>query len=150
MTAHKTAIAYHVSTPVSRWHARTCKALVCPQAAQAPCIRHSLTSCSTQLRLLKGLSLLRPFSSVLTIATIGEPAPLKCIGSSPHPPQTPAAQFKRSYRNCPGRRNRAQPCLVCRDSPDRNLTFTGIYRGRWRPSRPQVFTLKLFLSGRHF
>jgi len=45
----------------------------------------------------------------------------KYIGRSPHPPQTPAAQFKRLYRNCPGWDNRAQSCLVCRDSPDRDL-----------------------------
>jgi hypothetical protein len=36
LTAHKPAIAYDVSTPVARWHARTCKALVCPQAVQVP------------------------------------------------------------------------------------------------------------------
>ena len=39
------------------------------------------------------------------------------------PPQTPAAQFKRLYRNCPGRKSPAQSCLVCRGSPDRDLTF---------------------------
>src|ERR1035437_5319114 len=38
---------------------------------------------------------------------------------------TPAAQFKRLYRNCPGRKNPAQSCLVCRGSPDRDLTFLG-------------------------
>jgi len=27
------------------------------------------------------------------------------------------------YRNCPGRENPAQSCLVCRGSPDRDLTF---------------------------
>ena len=27
------------------------------------------------------------------------------------------------YRNCPGRKNPAQSCLVCRGSPDRDLTF---------------------------
>jgi len=48
LTAHKTAIAYDVSTPVARWHARTCKALVCPQAVQVPCTRHSLTPCRAQ------------------------------------------------------------------------------------------------------
>jgi hypothetical protein len=55
----------------------------------------------------------------------------KSIGRSPHPPQTPAAQFKRSYRNCPGPDNRAQSCLVCRGSPDRNLTFH-----RTNPAKP--------------
>ena len=56
LTAHKTSMAHDVSTPVAPWHARTCKAVLCPQAAHAPCIRHSLTPCSTQLRSLKGLS----------------------------------------------------------------------------------------------
>src|ERR1035441_8106077 len=46
------------------------------------------------------------------------------MGRSRHPPQTPAAQFKRLYRNCPGRKSPAQSCLVCRGSPDRDLTFT--------------------------
>ena len=50
----------------------------------------------------------------------------------PHPPQTPPAQFKRSYRNCPGRMHRAQPRLVCRGSPDRNLTFFGTNRDKDR------------------
>ena len=77
LTAHKTSIAHYVSCPVAPWHACTCKAVVCQQAALAPCIRHSLTPCSTQLRSLNGLSPLRCFSSVLTIATIGGPAPLK-------------------------------------------------------------------------
>src|ERR1700683_4147045 len=54
------------------------------------------------------------------------------MGRPPPPPQTPAAQFKRSYRNCPGLKNRAQPCLVYRGSPDRNLTFTGTDRGLLR------------------
>jgi len=43
LTAHKTAIAYDLSTPVARWHARTCKALVCPQAVRVPGTRQSLT-----------------------------------------------------------------------------------------------------------
>jgi len=36
---------------------------------------------------------------------------------------TPEAQFKRLYRNCPGRENPAQSNLVCRGSPDGDLTF---------------------------
>ena len=39
--------------------------------------------------------------------------------------KTSAAHFKRLYRNCPGRKNPAQSCLVCRGSPDRDLTFLG-------------------------
>ena len=48
MTAHETAIAYDVFIPVARCHARTCKDFVCPQAAHAPCLRHSLTPCRAQ------------------------------------------------------------------------------------------------------
>ena len=29
------------------------------------------------------------------------------------------------YRNCLGRKNLAQSCLVCRGSPDRDLPFMG-------------------------
>ena len=77
LTAHKTSIAHYLSNPVAPWHASACKPGVCHQAALAPCIRHSLTRSSTQLRSLKGRSLLRWFSSVLTTATIGRPATLK-------------------------------------------------------------------------
>src|SRR5258705_13477580 len=62
LTAHKTAIAYDVSTPVARWHARTCKALLGPQAVQAPCIRHSLIPCRAQFCPLTGLPQLRCFN----------------------------------------------------------------------------------------
>ena len=47
----------------------------------------------------------------------------KTIGRPPHPPQTPASQFKQLYRNGPGQKIPAQSCLVCRGSPDRDLTF---------------------------
>ena len=33
--------------------------------------------------------------------------------------------FKRPYRDCPGQMHRAQPRLVSRGSPDRNLTLPG-------------------------
>jgi len=41
------------------------------------------------------------------------------------PPQTPAASFKRLYRNCPGPNIRARPSFVCRGTSDRVLTFLG-------------------------
>ena len=47
------------------------------------------------------------------------------IGRSPRPSQTPATYFKRPYRNCPRRTDRAQYSCVCRGSPDRDLTFLG-------------------------
>jgi hypothetical protein len=77
LTAHKTFMAHDAPTPVAPWHARACNAELCPQAAQAPGKRHSRTPCSTQLRSLKGFYSLGWLSSVLTIATIGETAPLK-------------------------------------------------------------------------
>ena len=43
--------------------------------------------------------------------------------SPPRPPQTPAAQFKRPYRNCPDHTTCAPPHLFFRGSPDRDLTF---------------------------
>ena len=42
-----------------------------------------------------------------------------------------------SYRNCPGRKIPAQPRLVCRGSPDRNLTFQ-----RTNPAGPSIDGLK--------
>ena len=42
--------------------------------------------------------------------------------SPPRPPQTPAAQFKRPYRNCPDHTISASPHFFFRDSPDRALT----------------------------
>jgi len=109
LTAHKIAIAYHGSNPCPRWHARPCKALVCPQAVQAPSLQHSLTPCRTQFCFTCGIPPTHLDQFCLRIGPISEPAPLKSIGRSPHPPQTPAAQFKRSYRNCPGRKIRLNP-----------------------------------------
>ena len=77
MTVHENSMAYDESTPVAQWHAHTCKAVVWQQAVQAPCTRHSLTACWAPFRSPTSLSPLRWFSSVLTIATIGELAPLK-------------------------------------------------------------------------
>jgi hypothetical protein len=77
MTAHKASMDHDVSASVARWNARTCKALLCPQAAQAPCVRLWLTPCSTQLCTPDRLFPLRSCSFALTITTIGEPAPLK-------------------------------------------------------------------------
>src|SRR5271157_2199925 len=48
--------------------------------------------------------------------------------SPPRPPQTPAAQFKRPYRNCPDHTTCALPHFFFRGSPDRALTFPVIYR----------------------
>src|ERR1035438_3714485 len=45
--------------------------------------------------------------------------------SPPRPPQTPAAQFKRPYRNCPDHTTCAPPHFFFRGSPDRALTFIG-------------------------
>ena len=77
LTAHKTAIAYDVSTPVAPWHACTCKALVCPQAVQAPRIRHCPTPCRAQFCPLTGLPQLRWFNLAPAMASIRQPAPLK-------------------------------------------------------------------------
>ena len=41
------------------------------------------------------------------------------------PPQTPAAQFKRPYRNCPDHTTCVSPHFVFRGSPDRDRTFIG-------------------------
>jgi hypothetical protein len=35
-------MAHNVSIPLTRWHARACRAVVCPQAVQAPSIQHLL------------------------------------------------------------------------------------------------------------
>jgi len=70
-------MAHDVSILIAPWHAPACKAVVYHQAALATCIRHSLTPSSTQLRSLEERSQLRWFNSVLTIATIRRPAPLK-------------------------------------------------------------------------
>src|ERR1035438_9275265 len=43
--------------------------------------------------------------------------------SPPRPPQTPAAQFKRPYRNCPDHTTCAPPHFFFRGSPDGALTF---------------------------
>jgi hypothetical protein len=43
--------------------------------------------------------------------------------SPPRPPQTPAAQFKRPYRNCSDHMTCAPPHFFFRGSPDRALTF---------------------------
>jgi hypothetical protein len=45
LTAHKTSMDHNASAPVAQWHARARKAVVCPQAAQTPCTRRSLTTC---------------------------------------------------------------------------------------------------------
>jgi hypothetical protein len=77
LTAHKTAIAYHVSTRVARWHARTCKAVVYLKAVQTPYERHSLTPCRAQFCSQAGLRRLRWSSSAPEMATISQTAPLK-------------------------------------------------------------------------
>jgi hypothetical protein len=77
MTAHKSSTAYYVSHLVASWLASACKAAVRHQAVLAPSIRHSLTPCSTQMSSPMERSHLCSSSSVLTITTIGQPAPLK-------------------------------------------------------------------------
>jgi hypothetical protein len=41
-------MTYNVSTPLARWHAPTCKAVVCQQAVLVPSIRLLLTNGRTQ------------------------------------------------------------------------------------------------------
>jgi len=50
--------------------------------------------------------------------------------SPPRPPQTPAAQFKRPYRNCPDHATCAPPHFFFQGSPDRALTFTVLIQSR--------------------
>src|ERR1035438_1846599 len=52
--------------------------------------------------------------------------------SPPRPPQTPAAQFKRPYRNCPDHTTCAPPHFFFRGSSDRALTFIGTDLGLLR------------------
>ena len=77
MTAHKTSTTYYVSRLVASGLPRACKAVVRHQAARPTCMRHSLALFRTQLRSLMERSHLCWSSSVLTITTIGQPAPLK-------------------------------------------------------------------------
>ena len=43
--------------------------------------------------------------------------------TSPRPPQTLAAQFKRPYRNCPDPTDLRIPAFLLRGSPDTDLSF---------------------------
>jgi len=52
-------MAHDEPTPVARWHARACKAFVCPQPAHAPCLRHQLTPCGRKFHSQTGLPLLQ-------------------------------------------------------------------------------------------
>ena len=69
-------MAHDVSIPVARWHAHACKAVVCPQAVQAPSIRHSLTPCRTQFMLKYGA----PTDSLVQLCACNarsQPAPIE-------------------------------------------------------------------------
>ena len=154
MTAHSTSKVDDVSAPVARGHARTCKGVLRPKADQVLSLWRLLTHGRRRFYSSKPLPLLCRSSFAPKTLPISQSTPLKkCIGRSPHPPQTPAAQFKRLYRNCPGRKSPAQSCLVCRGSPDRDLTFLvpnparspgsrlrGHVRSRLRPASQQTKT----------
>ena len=57
-----------------------------------------------------------------TEAPLDHPNPIALPAST-----TPAAPFKRPYRNCPGKTS-AHSSLIERGSPDKVLSFVGIYR----------------------
>ena len=77
LTAHKTTMAHDESTPVAPWHAPACKAVLCLQAAHAPCLRHRLTACGTQFHSQTGLPLLQRSRSAPEILQMSQSATLK-------------------------------------------------------------------------
>jgi hypothetical protein len=76
LTALKTS-ALNVSNPVARWHACTCKAVLCQKAVQVPSIRPSTTYGRRNFRLSRPLPLLQRanFASIVLPTSIS--APLK-------------------------------------------------------------------------
>ena len=77
LTAHKTSMAHDVSNPVARWHACTCKAVLCQQAAQAPSIRLLTTHGRRQFRLSRPLPLLHRANFAPVVPPINISALLK-------------------------------------------------------------------------
>ena len=75
--------------------------------------------------------------------------PLKSHSRSPRPLQTPAAHFKRPYRNCLGKKSWDRPPLSRRGSPDRDQTFSSTYHQTYAHMCPGVvFKRRLeFASG---
>jgi len=117
LTAHGTSRVHTVSASVAPGHARTCKGVVRPKAVPFLSLRRLLT-------IAEGNSphLSHSHYSVGRAMRPKHPQSAsrrhrKSIGRPQHPPQTPATPFKRLYRYCPGRKNPAQSCLVCRAVP---------------------------------
>src|ERR1035441_8013900 len=77
LTAHKTSMPHDESTPVAPWHAPACNAVLCLQAAHAPCLRHRLTACETQFHSQTGLPLLQESRSEPEMLQISQSATLK-------------------------------------------------------------------------
>jgi hypothetical protein len=77
LTAHKPSMAHDVSNPVVRWHACTCKAVLCQQAVQAPSIRQLTTHGRRQFRLSRPLPLLHRANFAPVVLPISIPALLK-------------------------------------------------------------------------
>jgi hypothetical protein len=77
MTVHKTSMAYDVDTPIARWHARACKAVVCQQAVYPLRLHHWLTTCRTQFHPRAELPLLQWSRLAPAMSLFSQPATLK-------------------------------------------------------------------------
>ena len=107
----------------------------CPRVLNrrfCPGIRTFLLQSETPRRLTRTGPRLSSFRFVAPETVSSLHSPIEIPYTSPHPPQTLAAQFKRPYRNCPDHTDLPSPQLLPRGSPDRDPTFTGTDRGLLR------------------
>ena len=115
---------------VGRRCVQTRHALVCSHRRCSPHTNSSSAQVKTPRRLQEQRRLSLRFGWLLQRRLVTCTAQSKSH-SSPHPPQTLAAQFKRPYRNCPDHTNLGIPAFLIRGSPDRALTSCVSYRDRF-------------------
>ena len=77
LTAHRTSMAHDASILIARWHACTCKDVVCQKAVQVPSIRLFTMHGRRQFRLSRPLPLLQRANFALAVTTTSISALLK-------------------------------------------------------------------------